>query len=95
MRRKCVRRTRLALPGLKHTANREDNVQAELAGAADFEEDTQRGEEDGEDDLADVTVHRGRVSLEFGRCSCCEWTLWVVRRRAVWHAALELGTRGL
>ena len=50
--------------GQKHTAEREDDVQAELAAAADLEEGSQRGEDDGEDDLADVAMWRSQGQLK-------------------------------
>lgn len=59
---------------VKPTAKREDDVQAELASAADLEEDTQRREEDGKDDLADIAVQRARISL-VPRHLCCKWML--------------------
>lgn len=39
-----------------YTQDRQENVDAEVAAAPALEEDTERGEENGEDDLADVAV---------------------------------------
>lgn len=59
----------LAGHGGERTAQREDDVQAELPAAADLEEDSKRGEDDGEDDLADVAVEEGHGQLALGSCA--------------------------
>jgi hypothetical protein len=48
------------------TQDREDDVEEEVGAAATLEEDTQRRQDDGEDDLADVAI--AKVSYLSHRC---------------------------
>lgn len=52
------RRRQIAIEGKawKLTEDSEEDVDEEISTAATLEEDTQRGEDDGKDDLADIAV---------------------------------------
>ena len=45
----------------------EEDVDQEIGSAAALEEDAERGQDDGDDDLADVAVAEIRVSRSFSR----------------------------
>ena len=49
-----------SVEGKKHTEDGQQDVDEEVTAAAALEEDTQRREDDGKDDLADVAVRSGQ-----------------------------------
>lgn len=51
----------------KHTETCEDDVNAESRCATDLKEDTKRGEDDGENDFANITIRRRKLT-SVSRC---------------------------
>lgn len=60
----------------KVTETCEDDVNAESRCATDLEEDTKRGEDDGENDFANITCgerHDGRMCWVVSLVELCGW----------------------